>query len=352
MAVLSKIFSTVHNRYGYQGKEMQNQEWTDGSGLNAYDFEARMYDPQLGVWHNQDPAGQYASPYMAMGDNWVNGIDPTGTKSFWNTLGTIGEIVGAAALTFVTAGTALPAIVVAAGGYAGASLESGSWNPGHWTGDAGRGAITGERVAGSLYIGGEDAFGGNFLSDELGVGGAHIAESAAGGVATNLAATEVGDIAFGQYHQNLTWQEAFVASITGGITGAFGGLNPTDPVVGISNGVQQTYFGMGLRTTEYVTSSTMKILENQTLYNLASSTGGSIISSLLNGSLKLNIPLGPIPFNVTLGKHQNLLQIGPNIGGVFYYAKLGLNAWMLSIVAKDFEPLIKYFQENFQTPTN
>jgi RHS repeat-associated protein len=82
MAVLSKISSTVHNRYGYQGKEMQNQEWTDGSGLNAYDFEARMYDPQLGVWHNQDPAGQYASPYMAMGDNWVNGIDPNG-KSFF-----------------------------------------------------------------------------------------------------------------------------------------------------------------------------------------------------------------------------------------------------------------------------
>jgi RHS repeat-associated protein len=58
-----------HNPFAYQGKEMQDGEFSFGSGLEMYDFSARFYDQQLGVWHNQDPSGQYASPYMAMGNN-------------------------------------------------------------------------------------------------------------------------------------------------------------------------------------------------------------------------------------------------------------------------------------------
>lgn len=83
MTMLNKTVNlSTHSYYGYQGKEMQNKEFSDGSGLEAYDFKARFYDQQLGVWHNPDPAGQFASPYLAMGNNWANGIDPDG-RNFW-----------------------------------------------------------------------------------------------------------------------------------------------------------------------------------------------------------------------------------------------------------------------------
>jgi RHS repeat-associated protein len=60
-------------RYGYQG---QNSEADLESGWNS--FELRMYNPRLGKWFTPDPAQQYFSPYMAMGNNPLSNIDPTG----------------------------------------------------------------------------------------------------------------------------------------------------------------------------------------------------------------------------------------------------------------------------------
>jgi RHS repeat-associated protein len=76
--ISDRAFGKLGNRFHYQGKEMQNKEWYDGTGLEEYDFDSRLYDQQLGIWHNQDPANQYSSPYMAMGNNWINGTDPNG----------------------------------------------------------------------------------------------------------------------------------------------------------------------------------------------------------------------------------------------------------------------------------
>ena len=84
--ISDKAWNKLQNNNHYQGKEMQNQEFTDGSGLEAFDFSARFYDPQLGVWHNQDPDGQFASPYVGMANNWPNGIDSSGKSWLGNIL--------------------------------------------------------------------------------------------------------------------------------------------------------------------------------------------------------------------------------------------------------------------------
>ena len=59
------------NKYRYNGKEIQNQEFADGSGLEEYDYNSRNYDPQLGRWGNIDAhAMSYNmfSPYVYVGN--------------------------------------------------------------------------------------------------------------------------------------------------------------------------------------------------------------------------------------------------------------------------------------------
>ncbi|MEZ5199153.1 MAG: RHS repeat-associated core domain-containing protein [Bacteroidales bacterium] len=73
MGDLNYNYGTEENKYLYQGKELQDEH-----NLNWMDFGARMYDPQIGRWHCADPAGQFASPYLAMGNNPINAVDPNG----------------------------------------------------------------------------------------------------------------------------------------------------------------------------------------------------------------------------------------------------------------------------------
>lgn len=78
MAVKSNY---AENKYRFGAKELQNKEFSDGSGLELYDFGARMQDPQIGRFHMVDPhAENYynATPYGYVMNNPANATDPTG----------------------------------------------------------------------------------------------------------------------------------------------------------------------------------------------------------------------------------------------------------------------------------
>jgi RHS repeat-associated protein len=71
------------NKKGYNGNEIQAKEFSDGSGLDVYDFNARTYDQQIGRFIQIDPlaaeAGQDALTTYHFGfNNPIRYNDPTG----------------------------------------------------------------------------------------------------------------------------------------------------------------------------------------------------------------------------------------------------------------------------------
>jgi RHS repeat-associated protein len=60
-------------RHGYQG------EYTEKDVETGFDnFELRMWDARMARWMAPDPYRQYHSPYLGMGNDPINGLDPDG----------------------------------------------------------------------------------------------------------------------------------------------------------------------------------------------------------------------------------------------------------------------------------
>jgi RHS repeat-associated protein len=200
------------NKLKYQGKELEAD-----LGLHLYDFHARQYDAQIGRFHVPDPANQYASPYLGMGNTWPNGTDPDGKVFVVDDI-LIGAAIGAA---------------IASATYVGGNfMNGGTWkdlNFKDWSKAAAMGAVGG-------------AVGAGFSAGGAAIFGKEVARSVGYQMASNIATQVSVSVAFGN---KITVGTIIGAAIGGAIDGAipqFKGFEHTgnyNIIDGIKNGVAE-----------------------------------------------------------------------------------------------------------------
>jgi RHS repeat-associated protein len=73
----------LDNKMKFNNKELQEKEFADGSDLDWYDFDARMYDAQVSRFTTQDPKAEKFyndAPYVFVSNSPVLHNDPSGQE--------------------------------------------------------------------------------------------------------------------------------------------------------------------------------------------------------------------------------------------------------------------------------
>ena len=173
------------NRFLYQSKELDSKTgWQD--------FHARQYDPALGRWFAIDPAGQFSSPYNAMGNSpvmfadhdgkWVHLVIGALVSGISNYIaGSQAGLKGSELFNFVVGGTIIGALT----GGVGSTVTSGVGSTVAGASGGIIGAATGGAAAGAL-----NGFYSTALANSVGISDANpLAGAWKGGVSGLVGAT-------------------------------------------------------------------------------------------------------------------------------------------------------------------
>lgn len=269
---LAASYNSQLSTYRFTGQEYDNE-------TGVHNYRARLYDARLGAFYAVDPKAQFSSPYTAMGNNPIMMSDPDGELA-WFVPVIIGSVVG---------------------GYAGASIQSGSWNPGKWEKDWYKGAITGALIGAAAGAGVSAAIG-----PQGGITGITVGNSTAAGagltkgwgIATSALQSANLNIGIAAGRDGSTIDNVYKSGLVGLFSGAFsasGGF-----------GLAKSGFA-GRLAYQSIGTSTSSIGNNWAM-------GEDLFSRVMVG-------VGPV--NLTFGKDQNLLQWQNNLGNI------GMNAFGL-----------------------